>query len=215
MSSTPVAIMLDAWSGPPVAGLLFPTDSNFSILFLHDVGGDLDNVSALINGTVLADIRRIALDLPGHGLSGYCQQSEQDAWLDRSLSILSDRGFAPFVIVSLGSSIEFVYRLAKGAPICGLVAIAPRAAIDTEAPQLRGIPLLAFISGLEAEADENWQRLRDLAGLPWTAISLPLPSVALVSPVATVAGTIASHISGFARESHLLKPIRPSDSGHR
>jgi pimeloyl-ACP methyl ester carboxylesterase len=203
MSAAPLAITLDAWQGPDIAGVLLPAESAFSILFLHDEGRDLDSVSAAFHAPELADIRRIALDLPGHGLSGDCLPDERQAWLGRGLAVLAERRFAPFVIIGFGNSAARACRLATAAPTCGLVAVAPSGAFDLAAPPPRAIPLLAFVSGIEARAGEHWQRLRDSAGLAWTMISLPLPSAEIATPGADAAGIIASHLSGFARECYL------------
>ena len=203
MSAAPLAITLDAWQGPDIACVLLPADSAFSILFLHDEGGDLDSVSAAFHAPELADIRRIALDLPGHGMSGDCPPDEGDSWLGRALAVLAERGLAPFVIAGFGRSAARACRLAAAAPTCGLVAVAPSGALDLAAAPPRGIPLLGFVSGIEAEAGAHWQRFRDSAGLAWTMISLPLPSAEVVTPGAGAAGIIASHLSGFARECSL------------
>jgi pimeloyl-ACP methyl ester carboxylesterase len=215
MSVVPQAIMLDDWGGPPIAGVLSPADSAFSIVFLHDEVGDLDQASAVSASQDLADIRRIALDLPGHGLSADCPEDQGSVWLEQTFRILADRGFAPFVIAGFGRSAALAHRLAVNTATLGLVVIAPRGAIDVATPSPRGVPLLAFVSGIEEEADENWRRLRDTVHLPWTVISLAIPSIELLSPAPMVAATIASHVSGFAREAHSLKKRTSCGSGCR
>lgn len=205
MSVVPQAIMLDDWGGPPIAGVLSPADSAFSIVFLHDEAGDLDQASAVSVSQDLADIRRIALDLPGHGLSADCPADQGGVWLEQTFRILGDRGFAPFVIAGFGRSAALAHRLAVNTATLGLVVIAPRGAIDVVTPSPRGVPLLAFVSGIEAEADESWRRLRDTVHLPWTVISMAIPSVELLYPPPMVAATIASHVSGFSREAYSFR----------
>ena len=123
MTLEPLHIDLD--DGTAVAAVVTPGDAAFSLVLVHELGGDLDAVLPLLADSALDGARSIAVDLPGHGLSSGSGEAAScieslAAWLSR----LEAREWGPFVLVAVGRSAAIAWRLARNAEVAGLCLIA-------------------------------------------------------------------------------------------
>ncbi len=120
----PVAVSLEG--GTVVRGHEWSHDGP-PVVFLHDLGADLDAWGSVPETVAAAGFRVISLDLPGHGLS----DGEPDAGSlsDRVDDILREvRGsFGPVALVATGATAEVLLRhdATTGAPVHVMLSPSP------------------------------------------------------------------------------------------
>lgn len=190
--------------GGSLAAVIEPGEGLFTVVLLHDHGADLDAMVPLLASLPLTEARRIALDLPGHGLSDeYAEGAEADrvvAWLGD----LKARGWGPFVIVAAGDTAPLAWELAVRTRIAGLCLIAPTGNATPLERLPPALPLLAFIAGGSPERLCQWHGFRDKARGQWLSVSTTATHAELVSIDPAIRGQLASHLAGFAREAYTL-----------
>ncbi len=217
MTLEPLHIDLD--DETTVAAVVTPGDAAFSLVLLHEHGGDLDAVLPLLADSAIDGARSIAVDLPGHGLSSGSDDVEGgteslSAWLSR----LEVRDWGPFVVVAVGRSAAIAWRLARNAEVAGLCLIAPRLGGAVLEPLPRSMPMLLFSTKNMGDVGA----IRAVARGPWMSASMQVAEEALVQLEDSVRGQVASHLKGFALEVCAGSPAlcgqvaeQPSEDGRR
>jgi len=189
--------------GGSLAAVIEPGGGQFTVVLLHDIGADLDAMVPLLASLSLAEARLIALDLPGHGLSGDCVGAGDDLVADW-LCLLQGRGWAPIILVAAGETAPLAWRLAARARLSGLCLISPAGnPVDLD-PLPRSMPLLAFIASASPERMAEWRGFRDRIRGKWLSVSTASTHAQLVSIDPTIRGQLASHLAGFAQEAYAL-----------
>ncbi len=183
-----------------ISGMWLPGDGKLTVLFLHDHGADLDAVLPLVAGLRLPEAHKVAIDLPGHGLSG--GQSEE---APQSLSMLCDalgaEGRGPFVIVGCGYAARLAWTLGSRRDVLGLVLISP--VLDDAVPltpePFRRAPVLVFLAAQSPEVVSAWAKLKTRLRARWLSASLAVTHDDLIA-LRDCDRQVASHIGGFARD---------------
>lgn len=181
----------------PVAGVASGT-SGPGVVLLHDLGEDLDAVAWLAGLPGLGGMSCLALDLPGHGLSGDNATGAPDEAIAAVLAHFACRGSGPFTVVGFGQSCSIAHAMSRCPEVAGVALVAPRTSPPLQCRATRRLALLGVISGLEPAAEQVWRAIRTAAALPWTTIRVPVPSAGLLRPDQPTARIIASHLGGFA-----------------
>lgn len=208
----PCSILLP--NGRMIAGLDdAPAGALCSLLMLHEPSRDLDQSVALFARMPSSDMRRLALDLPGHGLSSD-PTGEEDArsMLHLALDRLSDDGRHRLVIAALGGSTALGWHLASHPAVVGLALVSPEAG-DATMPRLpRHLSLLGFVAARDEKGVSEWARLRRSAGCRWLGVSMATTRAELLDPEGPAADQVASQLSGFARDASSVAE-RPASAG--
>jgi pimeloyl-ACP methyl ester carboxylesterase len=198
--------------GQVIAGVTEAEEApSFTIIFLHEPGGDLDALLPVMRSVGIAEARKVAVDLPGHGLStGYFELGQVSDALDKLRGVMRERGWGPFLYVAAGSTAMAGLDLARAHDSVGLCLVSPRSgehAIGGDAPRC---PVLAFIASRDEAASRDWSAIRSSLQSWWLGVSVAVDHQVLVTADASVSGQIASHLQGFARDMYLTR--RPAET---
>ncbi len=130
-SSKPYPIEVALADGTVLRGLEHPADGP-PLLFVHDLGDDLDawgSVAATVNS---AGFRVIRLELRGHGLSD--GEPDPSATMDDLTGALAEVGgaFGPAGLVAYGAAARAAFNLGSGhgAPVHALISPTPPSGDD-------------------------------------------------------------------------------------
>lgn len=212
MASHPIEFRLD--NGETIAGIEEADHaSHFTLLFLHEPDSDLDAMLPLLGRVGLDDVRKLAIDLPGHGLSsGSFAPEEAVTALAAVLADMRGRGWGPCLIVAAGATAPLAWRLATAVDVIGLCLISPRsgAAIGTTAPRC---PILAFVSSTDDDAAADWQAMRASVQSWCMAASMALGHRDLVERDGAATSQVAAHLQGFARDMFMTSPLIAGRAG--
>jgi pimeloyl-ACP methyl ester carboxylesterase len=206
MTLRPIEIRLE--NGETIAGIEEAEHaSRFTLLFLHEPEGDLDAMLPLIGRVGLADVRKVAIDLPGHGLSsGTFAPGSASSALGAALADLRKRGWAPFLIVAAGAAAPLAWQLAAADDVMGLCLVSPRGAeaLGESAPRC---PILAFVSSTDTDAAADWQAMR-AAVQSWCMVAaMALGHRELTEADGAAGSQVAAHLQGFARDMFMTSPL--------
>jgi pimeloyl-ACP methyl ester carboxylesterase len=199
-------VSLELPDGRAIAGLGDAAqDEDFVIILLHEKGRDLDQSLPLLCHLPAGGARRLALDLPGHGLSGDARDdADAEAMLALALDALSGPARRPLVLATLGDGAPLGWRLAAHPAVIGLGLISPRVDAWT-APRLPShLSLIGFVAQRDARGVDDWTRLRRAAGCRWLGVSMVATHEEMLDAEGPATGQVASHLSGFAREAFAL-----------
>lgn len=189
-------------SGHSLSGLWLRGAGRLTVLFLHDHDhdADLDAVLPLLAQMGMPEAHKIALDLPGHGLSEGAPEHAAQA-----LSMFCDRlgaeGQGPFVVVGCGRSAGLAWTLGSRGDVLGTVLVSPDFADAgvTEPEPFRRTPVLVFLAAASPEFVAAWTALRARLRARWLSVSLAVTHEDLLA-LRGCDRQIASHLAGFARE---------------
>lgn len=195
--------------GRTIAGLCDPAGAaSFTLLLLHERSRDLDQCAGLLGHLPFGQMRRLALDLPGCGLSDD-PRDERDAetMLHAFLDIISDDMQHPLVIVALGDTAPLAWRLASHPAVVGLGLVSPFAE-EAVLPRLPPrLSLIGFVAHEDKQGIADWGRLRRSAGCRWLEVSMAVTRAELLDPTGSVKSQVASHLSGFARDAFSIAKL--------
>jgi pimeloyl-ACP methyl ester carboxylesterase len=122
----PVAVQVPSGTGA-LEGVTWPwPTSDLALLVLHDLDADLDSVRWLCERAASAGVHVLAVDLPGHGLSGGDISAEGPEAVAASVRFLAD-GFSGAVgVVARGRSAELLLTtdVVTNGPVHPPVAVA-------------------------------------------------------------------------------------------
>lgn len=188
--------------GRIVAGLGDPAlDQDLALVLLHEKGRDLDQTLALLARLPAGGTRRLALDLPGHGLSSDARdEAEADAMLALALDALSGEARRPLVVAAFGDSAPLAWRLASHPGVIGLGLVSARTGGWMPARLPARLSLIGFVAQRDPRGIEDWSRLRRIAGCRWLGVSMLATHEEMLDVDGPAIGQVASHLSGFARE---------------
>ena len=131
VSSKPYPIEVALSDGTVLRGLEHPADGP-PLVFVHDLGDDLDAWGSLAATVNASGFRVIRLELRGHGLSdGQADPSATFGDLTGALKEITG-AFGPVGLVAYGGVSRIAYRLGtgNGAPIHALISPTPGAGDD-------------------------------------------------------------------------------------
>ncbi len=166
------------------------------LVFLHPPGSDLDAVMPLLHLVGLPEADKVALDLPGHGLSA--DAPDVDAALSRACDSLGPP--APLLVVACGEAGTWGWRLAARQETVGLCLLAPSGGETLDSAFLRRPGVVFLPSGSEADAT-RWQHYQVRLRARWLKVSVPASSLdEMLRPDAACCRQVATHLQGFARE---------------
>lgn len=190
----PEALVLDAGQGCVLHGLRLPGAARMRLLFLHRRGSDLDAVLPLMHLVGLPEADKIAVDLPGHGLSP--DAGDPQAALSRACDGLGRE--VALLVVACGDAAALGWTLAARPDVAGLCLLAPSGRPPADDAFLRR-PVLVFLpSGADAAA--QWQRFKARLRARWLEISLSATLDGMLRPEEPDCRQVATHLQGFARE---------------
>ena len=191
-------------AGGNLAAVMEPGTGAFTIVLMHDLGGDLDTMQPLLACLPLAEAHRIALDMPNHGLSCDCPEGEEAAIIGTWLDELAKRGWGPFVLAASGSSSAVAWQLAARDNIAGICLISPVEGTRLVEHLPRAMPLIAFVAGGSPDRLASWQRYRARTRGRWLSVSTTATHEQLLAFDPDIRAQVASHLAGFAREAYML-----------
>lgn len=182
--------------GATIAGAWLRGEGRLTILFLHDEGADLDAVMPAVTNVGVPEAHKLALDLPGHGLS-----STGDALT--SISALLDRltteGSGPFVIVAHGRSASLGWGLGSRPDVIGLALVSPVLAGDLPPATTLRVPVIVFLAEASPAIVSAWKMLKLKLRARWMSVSMHVSHDELAGCAASCSRQTASHINGFVR----------------
>ena len=206
MALRPVEFRLS--DGETIAGVEEEDHSgHFTLVFLHETGADLDALLPILGQVGLREARKIALDLPGHGLSsGSFDAAGAGDVLAELRDAMRERGWAPFLFVAAGTLVPHALELADAADTLGLCLVSPRTGSEGICAVPR-CPVLAFVSSSDGAAAADWLAVRAALNSWWMSVSIGADHAALVSGDGPAGSQIASHLQGFARDMYVTSPL--------
>lgn len=197
-------------SGSSISGMWLRGEGQVTILFLHDRGADLDAVLPLLAGLRIPEAHKVAIDLPGHGLS---EGAEEDA--EQSLSMLCDAlaadGHGPFVVVGCGHAARLAWVLGGRDDVLGVSLVSPVLDGPMTPEPFRRAPVLVFLAAASPEVVAAWNTLKTRLRARWLSASLAITHDELLG-LRGCDSQVASHIGGFARD---LMANAPAATGQR
>ena len=197
-----------------LAGQLSSGDGSFTIVFLHEVGLDLDSLHPLASQLGIDEALKLLVDLPGHGLStGQLDPSHFD---DDALALqrwVARNAATPLVIVSAGAATPFGCVLARTPDVIGLALLAPygiEPSCDPPAPI--PVPTIAVLPNRTKSVVETWHSLRGSVRNRWMSASMTAEVDDVVRFRGDLRSQIATHLQGFIREVYALHRLRRTPS---
>lgn len=187
--------VFDARHGTLLHGLRLNGDGRMRLVFLHDQGADLDAVLPLMRLVGLPEADKIALDLPGHGLS--TQVVDAASLLSGACESLARSG-VPVLIVACASSSPLGWKLAQHANAAGLCLVAPASGDLIDDAFLR-CPVLAFVSSF-GNGQAEWRRYKARLRARWLEVSMVTSLEEMLRQGSGDCRQVATHLQGFARE---------------
>lgn len=202
-------IEFNSKNGGVIAGLVDASDgAQFTMVFLHEPGKDLDAMLPILAHLGLSEARKVALDLPGHGLSsGDPAPGCIGPALNQVLDDMLRRGWAPFLLVAAGEAALHAIAVADAAHTMGLCLLAPRRGDGLVTGTKARCPILAFVSSCDESGLAEWSSIRNALHSRWMTISIAVDHEALVTGDESVVGQVASHLQGFARDLYVTSPL--------
>ncbi len=158
-------------------GVTWPwPSSDLALLVLHDIGADLDSVRWLCERAASAGTHMLAIDLPGHGLSGGDLGPDRAEVVTAAYKWLSDSVAGAVGLLAHGRSAELLLGTDLGRPPVAAAFLDPQrqeGAPSPSAPCWRHVPKLVVLSkgmpdGYAKEIIEGttaWCLRADLVGL--------------------------------------------------
>ena len=183
-----------------ISGLWLRGEGRLTVLFLHDFGADLGAVLPVLANLGVPEAHKIAVDLPGHGMSDGTAEDAAPA-LDLLCDALGAEGHGPFVIVGCGHSADLAWTLGGRKDVFGLSLVSPvlgKAGAATREPFQRG-PVLVFLATASPEVVTSWSALKMRLRARWLSVSLAVRHEDLVA-FRNCDRQISSHIGGFVRD---------------
>lgn len=171
-----------------------------TVLALHDIGADLDAVLPLLANIGLPEAHKIAVDLPGHGLSDGAQSDALPA-LDLLCDRLAGEGHGPLVIVGFGHSAGLAWQLGRRDDVLGLCLVSPVAGAQAAAAEqpFRRAPVLVFLAAASPPVIAAWAAYKARLRGRWLSVSLAVTHDDLTA-LRGCERQVASHLGGFARD---------------
>ena len=156
MGAAPVPVAIRLPDGLILRGHEWSQDGP-AVLFVHDLGDDLDAWGSLTAGVAAHGFRVISVDLRGHGLSD--GESDPEALRDDMVAMLGEitASFGPVGLVAYGSVTEALLFLdgTCGAPVQVMVGPLPRAVAAIDWPTTRSAMRLVLRGALNQEVREH------------------------------------------------------------
>ncbi|MBX3531615.1 MAG: hypothetical protein KF849_13490 [Rhizobiaceae bacterium] len=195
------AATIDLPDGRSLAGLVArPSEFLATLVVLHETSQDLDQGAGLLGAMSDNELRMLAIDRPGHGLSGDARDdADAEAMLRAALDTISDTRQRPLVIVAIGNASPLAWGLTSHPAVIGLALISPY--IGGPLPRLSpDLSLIAFVPQNDLRSVEDWGKLRRMAGCRWLGVTMAVDPIAMLDPNGFALSQIAAHLAGFTRE---------------
>jgi pimeloyl-ACP methyl ester carboxylesterase len=191
---TPLHVELPG--GHVVAGTWLPGEGRLTLIFLHDLGADLDAVMPVAVNVGVPEANKLALDLPGHGLSS---SGDQLPILSALLDQLAAEDSGPFVIVGHGHSASLAWALGTRPDVLALALVSP-VLDDALLPAIAlRLPVIVFVAEASPEVAAAWQALKVRLRARWMSVSMHVSHEDLAGCADHCSRQTASHLNGFVR----------------
>lgn len=182
--------------GRVVAGAWLRGEGRFTIMFLHDEGADLDAVMPVVANVGLPEAHKLAVDLPGHGLSNGGEGLPALAELcDR----LAEESGGRFVIVACGRSASLAWALGSRTDVMGLALVSPVLDGDTPPVATLRVPVVVFLAEASPAIVSAWTTLKSKLRARWMSVSMHVSHEELAGCADSCSRQTASHLNGFIR----------------